>query len=349
MHATINAVVSVYAYPHAILVCSRHVLPVFCELRCKGKAAAGLIQLHRSIASAAFTASYPRNRSLVCAPGLPLYHLDLLRHMLPHMNRAKDPLPSQSRRFHELRGLVRRASTRSLRETAMRNLDGSPRRLILPTEVCERIMDFVAEPPPNENYYIRYHFTWALQTLGACALTCRAWKYRAQLYLFHVIRIDCSLRPNGGINEIVALLNGNAALRFRVRLLVAKGGRRDEPSTLHLLPLKLPQDMYGLSTLPIRDDRLHCPAGIFPALRQFTSITELSLSNVTFDSVTDVRRMISSFSALEYLRLRHLNWFQEQPANHLPRLYPPCCIRLSRLYISAGRVWLLDSRSVYLI
>ena len=96
--------------------------------------------------------------------------------------------------------------------------------------------------------------------------------------------------------------------------------------------------------------RVDPPSGIFPSLRHFSSVTRLTLNYVSFHSITDIRRTISSLAALNYLSLSRLRWSIVEPPQRIPTGFPPSNVRLSTLQIVAeGRAWLLDSRSVYLI
>lgn len=224
-----------------------------------------------------------------------------------------------------------------------------PTSWTIPTEVCERIIDDIAAPSGVLESRRIYSMDKALDTLKACALTCRAWKPRAQYYLFRIMRIDCSVDSLEGVNDIVFFLNTNTTIRSRVQTLTAKGRKHDEPSTLHLLPIKLPRHIHGITQLRLGDGQLFLPPSTFPSLRHFVSITDLTLAKVTFCSLADVRRTLSSFLAVKVLQLRNIGWANQDASQKVPTLYPPCKVRLRTLVVEANRQWLLDNRSIYII
>ena len=189
-----------------------------------------------------------------------------------------------------------------------------------------------------------------METLRACALTCRSWKPRAQLYLFQILRVNCSILSPSGVDEIAFLLDRNVPIRSRVSVITARGESSKKPSKLHLIPLKLPVYTRTVHELRLGNGQFYTPPGTFPSLRQFRSITKLTLVQVTLISLADLRRTISSFLALDVLRLIDLHWF-DLPASptKVPFAYPPSKVRLSSLVISAQRDWLIDVRSIYLL
>ncbi|MGJ3279942.1 hypothetical protein, partial [Mycobacterium tuberculosis] len=79
-----------------------------------------------------------------------------------------------------------------------------------------------------------------------------------------------------------------------MELLVAKGGNENDRSTIHLLPLKLPTHVAGLRKLRFANGLFYPHASTFSAMRRFLSVHELSLFHVSFHSLADLRRIISS-------------------------------------------------------
>lgn len=219
----------------------------------------------------------------------------------------------------------------------------------LPTEVCERMIDHVAEHAPNPFIDCLYKTAKALMTLRACALTCRAWRPRSQLHLFQILRVDCSPSSPGGIDEITALLNGNSAIRLRIVALIAKGETAHLPSSLHVIPLKLPKYTITVHELRMGSGRFYPPRGIYPSMRQFKSVTKLTLSDITFHSLADLRQTVASFLAVKHFRLILPRWSDLDPSHRVPTSYPLCKARLYDLQIVAERAWLIDSRSTYLV
>ena len=187
-----------------------------------------------------------------------------------------------------------------------------------------------------------------METLRACALTCRAWRHRSQAHLFLILGVAC-VPSEDRINDVVELLQRNSALQSHVEVLSANGHGGDEWSTLHLIPLALPRYIRGVKRLRMGHGHAYFPPGVFTALRQFTSVTELTLAYVTFHSLADARRIMSSFLSLQFLRLRCLNWHGAHAAHLVPAMFPPCKVRPTRINVAAKRTWLLDSRSAYLV
>lgn len=228
------------------------------------------------------------------------------------------------------------------------------RTITLPTKICEQIIDHIGQRIPLADNNLWRHPD-ASQTLRACALTCRAWKYRAQLHLFCALRIDCSCETADGIEASISFLQQNNSLREHLEVLIATGSGQNEPSKLHLIPLQLPASVRidGVQELRIGRGRLYLPSVSRPAWRQFTSVTHLTLSLVVLDSLADLRCIIASFTALKALVLRNLRWFNRdlhilRPVPISP-FYPPCKVRVQVLTIEAHPTWLEDRRSLYFV
>ena len=184
-------------------------------------------------------------------------------------------------------------------------------------------------------------------------------KPRAHFHLPSTILIDCTTRTQGLSGEVTSLsinnLNPHHARQRHVSIdvLLAQGDHADKPSRFHLLPWKLSKPyIHMFWNLTIMRGTFDPPAGTFPAWRQFASITvitTLTLADITFSSLPDLRRIISSFLALDTLRIRYISWTESDPSYHVPTSYPPCKVRPFRIYVAANRTWLNDSRSAYLV
>ena len=96
------------------------------------------------------------------------------------------------------------------------------RTVTLPTEICERIIDIIGQPVIHADYDFWRHPDVS-RTLHACTLTCRAWKYRAQLHLFRALRVDCSGEEADGIEAFTSFLRHNNSLRARLEKVNATG------------------------------------------------------------------------------------------------------------------------------
>lgn len=219
----------------------------------------------------------------------------------------------------------------------------------LPVEVCERIIDIVAEQSHFVHPGSAYRYADALNTLRACALTCRAWAFRSQMHLFRMLRIYCAPGKDGGVEDIIKLIEARPALLSRIEFVTARGDGESTDTTLHLLPLKLPGHINGVQKLRMGYGRF-CPHhGVFPAMRQFTSVSQLTLSSITFLSQADLRQTLNSFVALEDLRLFFLHWRYPDEHHKFTDGFPPSHLRLKKLAISSTNSWTQDLRSVHFI
>ena len=226
----------------------------------------------------------------------------------------------------------------------------SYRTATLSIELCEQIIDVIAEPRSlaHGSTIHLYHDVNALETLRACSLTCRAWTVRAQLHMFRIIGVHCSSAKEKNIDGLLSLLARHKGLR-RFSLTV-KGGHDEKFSSLHVLPVKLPRHVPDLSQLRIACGAYYAPPGSFSFLRQFASVTTLSLLHVTFYSLSDLRRFVAAFRSLAVLELLFPEWYEDKlPNSTAPAAYALSKSRPRELTITADRKWLLDKRSSYFI
>ena len=89
-------------------------------------------------------------------------------------------------------------------------------------------------------------------------------------------------------------------------------------------------------------------ASTFSAMRRFSSVHELSLFHVSLHTLADLRRTISSFTALRTLILLSPHWLHAD-SHPLPASYFPCRSRIWSLYLGVTHSWLHDNRSLFLV
>ena len=222
------------------------------------------------------------------------------------------------------------------------------RRPVLPTEVCERIIDFVAE----EYLLISRARRWqigVLETLQACALTCSAWTPRSQLHLFRFLGVQCAKDSKKNVDEFFTLLERNQALQSYVESLCFSA-EVDGTTLLHVLPLRATQLASEVKQLTLMKGTVCTPcASLFSiCMRQFRAVTQLVLWDVAFRSVHDLRRVIDALHALDRLNMTRVTWqFARTPTT--PTTYPRTKTRLERLWFKSDAAWLKDEQTIYFI
>lgn len=222
---------------------------------------------------------------------------------------------------------------------------------ILPTEVCERIIDFVAEDFPGSlGVYFALRNPEALETLRACSLTCRAWTLRAQLYLLLSLGVQCSPRHRRCPEALGALVRRNPALHTYVEYLTAYVGN-DKTSTWRRLMLQAPRMLTHLRSIELAHGVLYLhPSRAFEmSMRQFTSVTQLVLRTTTFYSIVDLRRAVSAIPTLQHLTIHLPRWCPTSDCRSPPPQYPQCRVRLHTITIGAEAAWLSDPRAAYFV
>lgn len=220
--------------------------------------------------------------------------------------------------------------------------------LIVPTEVCERIIDFVAEEYRLMSRARRWQIS-VLETLQACALTCRAWTPRSQLHLFRFVGISCSTGSANNVNNFTVLLAAHQALHTYIESLQISA-EGNEVTTMHVLPFRAPELVARLGQLSLFHGVLWTPCGsVFcVAMQQFKSVTQLVLWEVEFQSVHDLRRTVNALRGLRHLNMTRVTW--QLPCNPMLYVpYPRSKTRLARLWLKGEAEWLNDSRSIYFI
>lgn len=211
----------------------------------------------------------------------------------------------------------------------------APRQIrALPTEVCERIIDFVAEESPYYDLFDLWN-TDVYETLLACALACRAWAPRSRFHLFRFLGASCSQHSPRNVEGLYSMVKRQQYLQQYVEALLVKGDDQELP-TMHTLPLKAPQLLTYLEYLRLADGILYLPPASIVAMRQFTMVTQLSLERITFWSAHDLRRVICTMSGLQALEISWPTWKtpHDLKTDEHTR-YPPSPIRLTDIYIFA--------------
>lgn len=214
----------------------------------------------------------------------------------------------------------------------------SKRIPILPTEVCERVIDFVAEEFNQHPLWGLFGWKWdvdILDTLLSCALAYRAWTARSQWHLFRVLGAHCLPKGmEGGLKSLYSLIREHPFLQRHTEGLLVDG-RNDTKSSMHTLPLNLPRLVTCLEHLRLSGGIFYLPSAAVVTMRQFITITKLSLVNITFPSPQDLRRTVGALQGLQQLSIRSPIWRPTSSKATQPICYLPSRIRLTLLSIQA--------------
>lgn len=165
-----------------------------------------------------------------------------------------------------------------------------------PTEVLERIIDWVAALRNVENKRALYY-----GTLLACSLVCRACYPRSRMQLFrsvhlpserHLVQLLRSLKVNGR--------NGD-----HVEALYVDASHGVNQSWFQLLPFALGPRLRNLTFLSIRSSVFRNPMHpyFYKALPLFHSVTSLELSRITCDHLGHVSRLLRTMPSLVSVRM----------------------------------------------
>lgn len=216
----------------------------------------------------------------------------------------------------------------------------------LPTEVCERVIDFLAGGLEDSALYSG-PYNAIIATLHACTVVCHAWNNRSRLYLFGTIRTRCY--PGSPYDDrcTAMFLDREHHLRARVHTILAEGDYMNMMPVLNTVPLRLAAHLVGITRLRFEDAALSCVPAFFPALRQFNNVVTLALVRLVVQSISDLRRTVTSFPALLSLVISFPEPHKEFTTCVVPYSFPPCKARLKSLRIHAETAWLADPRSLY--
>ena len=216
---------------------------------------------------------------------------------------------------------------------------------LVPTEVCERIIDFVAARFDSIAGWKTSRF-WdddVCETLKACSLTCRAWRPRSQLNLMR----GMSVRPSiEGFKALRALLHKIPLLEENIEDLAVKGFYLGIPR-FHLVPLEVYPAVPTIQSLALCGGQVYMPTVFFICMRRFDHLVQLLLQKTTFLWVHDLRRMLESLRNLKILALYIPRWLSHNPDRLLSSSPWPSRsrLRLEALEVCADAEWIMDTRS----
>ena len=175
----------------------------------------------------------------------------------------------------------------------------------IPTEVCERIIDALADLCPMG--------TWRYKPLVACMQVCHDWVPRSRVHLFEYVHLLTELQ----IQSFLYAVSSSCSPGKHVKILELNGRYIDKESShggmkwiykaLHHLPKYLTNlQELRLSDLPVlhSTSMLHCA--------RFTTIKTLYLA-YTEVSFCDLIQLVNRLSSLHKLVMKHCSW--SQPAH----------------------------------
>lgn len=177
-------------------------------------------------------------------------------------------------------------------------------------------------------------------TLRSCNLVSRAWSAVCRRILMRNIRLcsrrqleDMILRPPSSFDS---------PLGFLVKLVLSGSlVEEDERPFHHLAPRYLARKAISLQVMSLFGDPDLMKSHPFPVntsftmhLGQFRSLAELSLSNHSFRSFWDLRRLVISPPSITFLRLHNVMWPSVIGDQRVPSLLLPITCRLSRVELS---------------
>lgn len=185
------------------------------------------------------------------------------------------------------------------------------RRSTLPTEVCERTIDFLRKDP---------------KSLHSCLLTCRAWVPRSIYHLYASVHLSTPAR----LAVFLQFLHSNPASARFVHCLslgrdidYSESAMQDNDDLMVMAANRLPRLLTSL-----REIRLTAlPADMHPTfprlLSRFKAATQLTLESTEFRSFNQFNQFILAFSNLKRLCLFNTTWEQPvpTPVNHLGQIY----------------------------
>lgn len=187
--------------------------------------------------------------------------------------------------------------------------------LRLPTEVCERVIDYIPYYTDPDGFT---HTKKSRDTLSACSLVCKSWVPRCQLHLFARVELTNSLQAK----SFLGILARSPSVGQGVLGLVISPS---PPSTEQAS--KIPPCYYNwiyktLTTLPSlltklyqlvfqRLPTLH-PTFILLA-SQFKTVRCLILNDLVDQSFREIIRLVNRLPRLQELQLRWCRW--RQPAH----------------------------------
>ncbi|KIP08237.1 hypothetical protein PHLGIDRAFT_387786 [Phlebiopsis gigantea 11061_1 CR5-6] len=222
-------------------------------------------------------------------------------------------------------------------------------RPLVPTEVCMRVIDFVAireEAIWDVSYNIWCKDVY--ETLQACSLTCHAWRPRSQFHLMQLMSVRPSLMGSRSFDDMSALFNNIPLLKNNIEYLNVSGKEIKIPR-FHLVPFKIYETLPLLQALILSNGFLYLPTPFLVCIRRFARLTELRLYRLTLLSDNDLRRMLGALRNLQRLDIRFLEWSttgSKVQCQAQPRPTLQSCVRLRFLRIRAESQWITDTRTI---
>ncbi|KAI0729234.1 hypothetical protein C8Q72DRAFT_829805 [Fomitopsis betulina] len=216
------------------------------------------------------------------------------------------------------------------------NFKITPKKAVLrlPVEICELIIDIVAEYVGG--WVPRSGDPW-WRTLVSCALTCRDWYARAQHHRLKIVE----LRDRSDVTMLYNLLRGTPRLKATVQEVELAGSLTgDRLPLLHVgtfitkLVLQLPKlrrlSIYGTlwTYSSVRVDDLKY-------LRMFHHLATLTLFRVTFTNASQLGRLIAALPELLTLSLIGVLCTQGRNVS-------PTAFYLGRSTLLRGKLHLVD-------
>ncbi|KAH9829546.1 uncharacterized protein C8Q71DRAFT_400356 [Rhodofomes roseus] len=181
------------------------------------------------------------------------------------------------------------------------------KKTVLPTEVCEQIIDLIYcdSPVPMDQETAR--------ALKSCQLVCKAWSYRSRHYLLHTIIV----RDEAELQAISRALSRSRDRAARVRQLILAVNRQSGVPLVRVFSLtlvrRLPnvkhlclRGMASRDGLPRLSSQIHLKA--LTMLSYFTSLSSLTLQDVTFPSITILIRICAALHALKTLECQEIHF-----------------------------------------
>ena len=194
--------------------------------------------------------------------------------------------------------------------------------LRLPVETCEFVIDHIGgETGSPKDDPCR-------MALQRCALVCRSWRPRAQMWIFHEIAPETL----ESVDRLAAVLAASPALALHVRRLrlfcgssvyrlyssrkvakllsLAVSGRFSSLQYVYVSGFGVPEqphhdkDSKLLPHLPLHPTFLHL-------CTSFSTVTELFVDGVMFANFADLARFLSRFKSLKTLQCHDVQWSAE--------------------------------------
>jgi len=244
----------------------------------------------------------------------------------------------------------------------------------LPIEVCELIIDVSAY-----SWYGSRGELVEIATLRACALTCRAWRPRSLINLYHTIILNDDVRTR---DVVRSLRKRDDCIAINVRvintfiIMDSMGEQGYTPPRYHCVPYLLaglPQAIRNIQTVSIRGRSAmhygpvvlgrptHSSDIFLQSYSYFQSVQTLKLADIKFHTLSYFARFITCFRGLRHLHLdmvkfTKLDDYPSGPAKlkqcklrtlAIIEVKPPAFCHVARWLLKADVLSLLESLSCH--